>query len=447
MNNTCVRNPIDSKQKIILFLPLIAIEIYLLVTLVLYQFGPYPWPTKNPNLFWSLIAAYHLAFILGYFACMKMKYCSRETINMDNTMSIITKCCLVVNLPILLLTITRRFGLPRIVNITELFERVMHGLRSPAEVYHYQFSQEFVDFGGKGLTLFLLATSLIAFAAIPLGLIYFKKLSTTFRSILLVNLILEVSKWIGTGTNKGIFDLVITAVVLFALAMMSHLYINKIDRKKVIIATSVLVVGITIFLLFFNKAIGSRLSGDAWLEYPVGGIFPTRDCALFKILPAVLQKPIALLALYVTQGYYAFSLATTIPWIPMFGLGGSMFLQEYIDKYIFNISQFTYSDRLIQFGWDPRVNWHSLYVWIGNDLSLYGVILFMLVFGFVFAYFYRVSLIDQNALAKLIFVFLTIMALFIPANNQVLGFLFPCIEFIACVLCYVIFCKTQPLKK
>lgn len=53
-------------DKFLLFLPLFLIELYLGMTLLLYQFGPIPWKTENKALFWTLIACYHVAFIVGY---------------------------------------------------------------------------------------------------------------------------------------------------------------------------------------------------------------------------------------------------------------------------------------------------------------------------------------------------------------------------------------------
>ncbi len=436
----------NKKQKLILFLPLLLVELYLAVTLVLYQFGPYPWPTKQPKLFWLLILLYHAAFILGYFFCMRSRYVERETINLEQFMLKCVKLLLIVNIFISLVVITRAFSLTSI-SISDIFERFLYGIQEPAESYRLKIQlADNAAYGGKLMTVFLLISSFVPALAIPMGLIYFKKIGLAFQLLFVVNVGLEIIHYVGIGTNIGIFNLCITFIVILGLKLLQFLYHKKIDKNKLLIGIVALFVLLLLFLFFFNNTIGTRLEGDAWLRWPVGGIYPTVDCELYRFVPEGLYKPIAMLTMYITQGYYAMSMALELPWIPMFGTGSEMFLQGYIDEYI-NISQYSYAERLVEFGWHPTVNWHSLYVWVANDLSFFGVALFMLVLGYFFAYFYRSSLKSKNSLSMVIFISLCTMVLFIPANNQIFGFLMPCLEFLFLIAFYIIFCKTQKVVK
>lgn len=436
----------NKKQKFITFLPLIVVELYLAVTLILYQFGPYPWPTKKPQLFWMLIFLYHIAFIVGYCFCMKSRYRERDTVNLNQFMVKFVKLILIVNIFISLVTIVRDFSLTSI-NLGDIFERFMYGVKQPEMSYRLKIqTAENPAFGGKLMTIFLLVSSFVPALAIPMGLIYFRKIGLAFQVLFLANVGLEIVHYVGIGTNIGIFNLCITFIVILGLKLVSFLYHKKIDRRKLWLAIAVLFVLLLLFLFFFNKTIGSRLAGDAWLRYSVGGIYPTVDCELYQFVPESLYKPIAMLTMYLTQGYYAMSMALELPWIPMFGVGGEMFLQKYIDEFV-NVSQFSYAERLASFGWHPTVNWHSLYLWVANDLSFFGVILFMLVLGYFFAYFYRSSLKSKNSLSMVIFISLCTMVLFIPANNQIFGFLMPCLKFLFLIAFYIIFCKTQKAVK
>lgn len=436
----------NRKQKLLIFLPLILAELYLVVTLLLYQFGPYPWPTKNQQLFWILIILYHIAFILGYCFCMKTRYVERETISLNKCMIKILKFFLILNIVISIISIVRDFSLSQI-SLSDIWERFLYGIKDPDAAY--KFKIETVNnaaYGGKLMTLFLLLFSFVPALTIPLGLIYFRKISLFFRLLFFINVGLEIIHWVGIGTNIGIFNLSITFIVILGIKLLFYLYHKEIDRKKIYIGITVCLLLILLFIFFFNKTIGSRLEGDSWLSYSIGGIYPTKECELYQFIPSVLYKPFALITMYITQGYYAMSMALELQWIPMFGIGGEMFLQNYIDEYI-NVSQFSYAERLAEFGWHPTINWHSLYLWVANDWSFYGVIIFMLVLGYFFAYFYRSSLNSKNSISIVIFISLCTMVLFIPANNQIFGFLTSCIKFIFVLAFYFIFCKTQKVLR
>lgn len=47
-------------------LPLILIEFYLLITLLIFAFGPVVWDIESPYKFWFLMICYHIAFLIGY---------------------------------------------------------------------------------------------------------------------------------------------------------------------------------------------------------------------------------------------------------------------------------------------------------------------------------------------------------------------------------------------
>ena len=430
------------KQRFISFLPLILIEIYLGITLLLYQFGPYPWPTNQKTLFWILIALYHLAFILGYCFQMKTTYVERSTVSLDTFLLKAVKILLIINLLISLITVVRDFSMSSI-SISGIIERFKFGIQDPSAAYKYKVSTvNDAAYGGKIMTFFLLATSFVPALTIPVGCVFFKKLGIGYKLLLGANILLEIVHYVGIGTNIGIFTVCLTVVIILAVTYLAKIYRQKVNQNRLMIIIAVLMVLVIVFLLFFNTTIGSRLEGDKWLDYSVGGIYPTEDCALFNYIPKSLQKTAAMITMYTTQGYYAMSLALDLPWYPMFGLGGASFVQQYADK-IINISQYSYNERLAAFGWHPTVNWHSLYLWIANDISFFGVIIYMLLFGFFFAYFYRVSLRSKNCLAIAIFVSLCIMAFFIPANNQIFGFLVSFAKFIFLIVFYIVYLKTS----
>ena len=63
ISKTKIEKPKTDNMK---WLPLILIESYLILTLLIYQFGLFKWDTQNTFKFWIYIILYHIAFIAGY---------------------------------------------------------------------------------------------------------------------------------------------------------------------------------------------------------------------------------------------------------------------------------------------------------------------------------------------------------------------------------------------
>ena len=71
------------------------------------------------------------------------------------------------------------------------------------------------------------------------------------------------------------------------------------------------------------------------------------------------------------------------------------------------------------FEWGSYGNWHSMYTWFANDLSFYGVIIVMLLFGFFFQKAIHDAVELDNPYAKVMVYLFFLMAIFVPCNNQI----------------------------
>jgi len=196
-------------------------------------------------------------------------------------------------------------------------------------------------------------------------------------------------------------------------------------------------VGVAVVVVYFVKIMkcrGGILNWDS-ASYNVGGIGLNRDSIFFAILPESLYIPLISISSYLTQGYYGLSLCMSLPWIPTFGLGTSLQIVDLISDHFFDIRSSTYQFRAMEFGWDDRINWHSMYSWFANDVGFYGVIAVMFVIGFVFALVYKDSITTRNPFARVLVFYFALMFVFIPCNNQIIQTtytLFPLITIFAC---------------
>ena len=126
---------------------------------------------------------------------------------------------------------------------------------------------------------------------------------------------------------------------------------------------------------------------------------------------------------YITQGYYGFSLTLEQNFKWTFGFGNSAFLHRQFNLITgIDIGQYSYQRRYDHV-WGEFAQWHSFYGQFANDFSPIGLVLLMFALGLVVSRVWLSALL-QNSLygAALIPIFI-IMFIFLPANNQVFGYI------------------------
>jgi len=431
-------NTINNDIKKNLNMPIIVIEGYLAFTVFLYAFGPWEWKTNNPILTYMMLFAFQVALALGYKTGIRKKsinlisidYIEAERKKYSRTIfsNKFLQILLILNLIFIMLNIVRTLDLASF-SLSSILNQVTIGLTNPAA--QYKLSQIVVTkFGGSILSYANVLLAPLLWLAIPLSIYRFKELSIVFKSISVITIFLEIARWVATGTNKGFFDIVIIVLAVIFVKKLTpfqsrkkRLY-SKSIRKNNIKITIVALIFLFICVWFFSNAIGDRVQMN-WtnLEISTGNTQINFDSILMRLCPSYLKATLIYVSSYLTQGYYALSLATLVEWTPMFGVGNSMFLMDNLSS-IFNtdLYQFTYQTKLIQYGWDSFVNWHSFYIWVANDVSIIGVVFVMYILGrFLANVVYDATIIGDN-IAVGIFCLLAVLFLYMPANNQLLSY-------------------------
>lgn len=420
-----------------LYIPIIAVEIYLIFTVILYIFGPWEWKTNKPILLYSMLILFQGSLALGYIKEIRIK--SYQKINLEilnekrsnsNKITIFSKkmlnILLIVNLIFVILNLIRTLGL---LSLGEILNKVLEGVTNPAS--QYRESKIVIDrFGGSILSHINVLLAPLLWMSIPISIYRFKEFSFFCKFITIITIVLESFRWVAIGTNKGFIDIIIIFISIYSIKKFNIFnikgkeFIKKKTKKRKITTIFVLFLLIGIALYFFSNSIGDRVQMN-WSNYEVSnGNTPINfNSSLMKIVPSFLKVTLIYLGSYLTQGYYALSLTTSVNWTPMFGIGNSMFLMENFGSIINkDLYQFTYQSKLEIFGWDPFVNWHSFYVWIANDVGLIGVIFIMYFLGKIFAAIVYDAFVFGDNIAVVIFCMLIILFIYIPANNQILSY-------------------------
>lgn len=405
---------LNSLRGLKVYTPIILVQIYLIGTIILYSFGPLQWDTNNKVNFYILIFLYQFSLLFGYISGVKIKN-TRKSINIEKKkLEKYLTICLILNIIITLLMTVRLSGMNNI-SIAELYENFINGITNPEVQYNSKFNS--VIYGGKLLTYCSVILSPITWTSIPLGLYYFKKISPKIDILLISAIVFEVMHWIIRGTNKGLFDLLIMIISIQMLKTM------RVKNKKRINLKSKIIIFLCVYfvLSFFIKNIMGRIGGNISILSQInGGTTIDTNKGLLLYLPSWINTLLILLSSYLTQGYYAMSMAINIPHTPMFGVGHSIFLIENIKELIgVDLFKYTYQFKLEDFGWDSRVNWHTLYMWIANDVNFIGVVLVMFLLGYLFAVLVKDFMKNESEISICLLVLFTIMFIYIPANNQI----------------------------
>jgi hypothetical protein len=436
------------RQRRILQFPILLVIIYLAFTLVLYALGPFAWVTYKPVSFWTLQVSYIGMLYLGYQFGLRWSEKEQTEWQTNEDCALIKWMNLLVwfNLIFVIVNLFRgycynSFDFPGLIN------NITYGIQHMGNSYSiYQSRISTIPsnqiLGGQAVTFVNYIWEFIAFDILLLGILYIKKVSKPTCVCLLITYFVIIIYFISIGTNIGVFRIILAVVLFYILKQENkHFYIDKGTSKKGILTIIVLVfLAISIVIVYFVTTMKSRGGILQWNSdsYNVGGIPLNRDSIFFKLLPSSLYIPLISLSRYLTSGYYGFSLCLRLPWIPTFGLGSSLQLVDIISEHFFDVRTRTYQYRAMQFGWDDRIQWHSMYSWIANDFSFIGVIFILFIFGFVFALAYKDSLTKKNPFAKVIVYYFIFAAIFIPCNNQIIQTTYVLFSFITMFVCWIL---------
>ncbi|MEG1301669.1 MAG: hypothetical protein RSC93_13275 [Erysipelotrichaceae bacterium] len=425
-----------NKKTIIKYIPLILIECYLLLSIFLYYFGPVEWTNLSNYKLVIYLCAYHFFFILGYIIALynKKKTYKLKKINelRCNILNCLKKIDIVkwikyyVIIGLIMNLFFYSIDIIRTVNsfsISKIIEYIYLSFTNPEIVYEAKFGLvSSTLIGGRMITILATGLSFIYWPVIPVATYYFEKMSSSLKSLYIVVIIMALLSSIVVGTNKGIFDIVIIIITIISTKRIIHLYDTK---KKVMVRPRVILIVLFIIGLifyYFTYSTSSRVGGLSRFDIGYMGFNINTSSGIMKWLPDFLNLFIIMFSIYLTQGYQGMALALEIPFKWTYGIGNNNFVLSNFEK-IFHttIRQNTYQNRLIEFGWDPTINWHTFYTWMANDFTFFGVIIIMFLLGIIVALVWVDSLENKNIFAICLLPLYVLLFLFMPCNNQVLS--------------------------
>ncbi|ELC8453848.1 hypothetical protein H8J87_12570 [Clostridium perfringens] len=251
---------------------------------------------------------------------------------------------------------------------------------------------------------------------IPLTIYMWKKLSVKYRVIAIISIPYIMLISAGQGQNKGIFDVFIILIAIIPIIAFKNNIKIKISKK----IRNLILIFCMLFIIFsfFSNNISSRTNGSLYNARTQ--VYADMNSGIMKIIPENLKYGFAQMSSYLTQGYYGMALALELDFEPMYGVGSSRFITENFVQ-LFNkpeIRDMTYPARTKIYGWDPDIVWSSAYPWIASDISFYGIPILLIIFGALISMTWKESIYNNNFISCIYYTQLIIIALYLPANNQ-----------------------------
>lgn len=399
--------------------PLYFFQAYLTATVLLYAFGPWPWPTENKVLLYAFLTAVQISLWFGYKSGVESFRPSGDYHEVpERFLYLVT----ILNLIWIIPTYQVRMGGGVAADIGSLGEAVIGGILDPGARYGAKVEGSVQGQGGTTFSYLSELAAPLLWAMLPLGVIYWERLSGRLRGLIVVAVVLDVLSWIAIGTNKGLFDIVITLGALTA-AKLAFSRREVLSMRSIKIASGVLVM-LAAAVAFFAEGQEGRQGGVTYGYDRSAEIAYDPDNWLLAPLPESLQVPVAALTSYLTQGYYPLSLSFSEDFQFSYGVGHSYYYTGIVQSFVGagRISDRTYPAAVEKYGWDRFEKWHSIYPWIASDLTYFGAIIFVFWIGRLLAHTWMGAGIDRDPAAAILLSLLAIMIFYFPANNQVLAF-------------------------
>jgi hypothetical protein len=383
--------------------------------------SPWRWPLNHTVTFFSLNIAFLIAFYFGYkYGYQKYRVKKRRIrLNIKKLINYSIIANLIFMYPKFLFQMKVAS-----LSLSELMSSIGVGLFSPSVAYALKHESEYTAY----LTLsnplvlsYFIALPLLYFI-FPIGLFYWKKLNRLQKILYVIIVLVDILSFIVIGTNKGIFDFIILLPIIIIASKPDIIDLKRwsFKTKKYIFISSVfLFLGIVYFTAGNKGRKKDKFEYESSTEISVD-----RNTGVLTFIPEAMVDSYISIDNYLTQGYYAMGLALSLDHQFTYGVGHNDFTTSLFEKYFgkTTIQEKTYQYRIEQqYGYSSRGKWHTIYVWLANDLTFFGVIVFVFCVAFFLAQIWLDAFLLKNPFAIILLPLFFIMIFYFSANNQVLG--------------------------
>lgn len=272
----------------------------------------------------------------------------------------------------------------------------------------------------KLLSLIRALAAPLTIAVIPLAAFYWSQIGTGTRSFAIGTVLTYLLFSAFRGTDKESGDLIILSLSgILARAAFLKTRGKKVSKRSIVMGASFVAAIISLFVILFVFRKSERLGGFVGfcLYGDVACFEPTNSSEFGDIV----SFGVAIFSAYFVQGYYGLSLALPLDYEWTYGIGHSQPLQTIAGLFV-DTGPIYDSGLLAQLqtvGWHDRFVWSSIFPSLASDVTLLGIPILFLFIGSLYGRSWTTAVSKGRPDAIVLFALLTILVLYIPANNQI----------------------------
>jgi len=246
----------------------------------------------------------------------------------------------------------------------------------------------------------------------------YKFLSSTrkIRIIIVTNFLLYIFfEVLFIGTQKGLGNLIIVILFSFFLYLLQANLLSKIYKYFIYFIAFFLVFFIVSQISRMTAYGGSGLENSYYFEYNRSEFFS-------YFLPDSVIDGFVLFIFYISHGYHGLGYCLQMPFEWTYFYGSSFALNSYLTQYFGfpDMLEFSYPSRMEElYGWPGFMFWPTAFSWIASDLSFVGVIFTMFFLGRFSCILFKEAYYFSSPLSIALFSYITILLIYLPANNQI----------------------------
>ena len=417
-----------------LYAPIFVVETYLVITLLLFMFGPVKWIIPNQIKVFVYAIINFLALWLGYYVKICKGRRSQGIIRSyglgkfngpTRRYFVISAIFNIFSLPLLSIFFVGSISVANLMNPADPYFLRMQGI-----VGQYQLPVRLITW-----------LWVLDYFCYPIGLLYWEKMSWSLRGMFLLSTLMTILYWLNQGTMKGLGDLIVITIPVFLIREIykkrgdvggslsnKKLTVSQSIKKRKVLALSLVLISLMIILMgWILEGRMSYIYGPNY-EYSLRSSLTrgfisseNRYQWLEKRIGRELSMGVYSTCSYVSHGYSGLAYCLEMPFEWTYGLGASRALSEYAEKYLkIDVRSKTYLVRNESTsGWRADTLWSTVFPWLAGDVSFYGVPIIMFLIGIAFAASWAKIIRKIDALTLVLICQLFIFGIFIPANNQI----------------------------
>lgn len=380
-------------------------------TIFLFEFGVYDFFVPNRLLFYVFLFACNLSMYLGFTQGLRKtgQYKKNRIVSINKVVKILFWAALLLAIPdFMLYTRVTSFSLG------EILLKMAMSTTDAATLYSEHNNIANAVGIWRYINWLVILFSPLHWAYIPLSFYYWGKLTVFKKLGTCLIWFLYCAKYLVTGTNVGIFVIVVFAAVSYIIKKNNNAGSTKKKKKSAIGLVIIALLTVIILAAFFNMTMSSRI-GDS-----IGETYLNRNSIFWILTPEPFRNLLCYFTRYLANAYNAVAMSFSLPWDCTFGLGHSFYLLDQFDPGQTWLWPRTYNLKMDQaFGWDYYAQWHTPYVWFANDVSHFGVPIVLFILFRFFGKAWRRFNEEKDIISYSVFMMFVLFMTFVSANNQV----------------------------